>query len=350
MDRHDDKSIDESERAALEAARWLVTLEEDPDDATARAGFEDWLKASPANAAAWADTSDIYDLMAKTPPAHQEHWASYAANQPQIGSSGEATSTSAHRTSVPLVVPRRSSGRRLVISAAAVALAACLVVFVGPVVLLQIESDFMTATAEVQTIPLPDGTRLHLGPDSAIAVEFDDRKRRIRLLSGEAFFEVAPEADRPFVVATRDVTTTVLGTAFDVRIGEEGAAVAVRHGKVSVAHTDVQPHVSGRLEKGEWMQVGWNGKVRRGNIPPDLVGAWRDGQIVARDRPLAEVIDDLRRYYAGVIVLTDAEFGAQRVSGVYNVSDPMAALAAITGAHGGAVRQISPWIAVISGG
>jgi transmembrane sensor len=108
--------------------------------------------------------------------------------------------------------------------------------------------------------------------------------------------------------------------------------------------------VSERLAEGDWMRVGWNGDVRRGQAPPDEVGSWLRGQIVARDRPLADVIDDLRRYCACLILLTDGALGELRVSGVYNVSDPIAALAAMAGAHGGSVRQLSPWVLVVTGG
>ena len=72
------------------------------------------------------------------------------------------------------------------------------------------------------------------------------------------------------------------------------------------------------------------------------------GQIVARDRPLADVVNDLRRYHVGAIFLTDSDFGAQRVSGVYNLGKPVAALQAIAAAHGGVARAISPWVLVVS--
>ena len=143
--------------------------------------------------------------------------------------------------------------------------------------------------------------------------------------------------------------TTVLGTAFDVRLGEDAATVAVRHGQVRVDNTVVQPPVSARLAAGDWLRVDRDGQVRSGQTPPDEVGAWLQGQIVARDRPLEDVVADLRRYYAGLIVLTDSAFGKQQITGVYNVADPVAALSAMAGAHGGAVHQISPWLLVVTG-
>jgi len=343
-------SSEDRKRAAREAARWLVALEEEPDDGAIRAAFEAWLNASPVNAAAWANTSDIYDLMAKTPPAHQDHWAPYVAERKRAAA---ATPVDAELPPVATVCAgtgRKPVPRRVVFSVAAAAMAACLALVMVPSVLLRIEADYLTSTAELQTLNLPDGTTVRLGPDSALAVNFDERERRVRLVKGEAFFEVTPDREHPFRVATREVTTTVLGTAFDVRLSEDGAAVAVRHGQVSVDYPAAHPPVSERLEAGDWMRVGWTGDVRRGETPPDEVGAWMQGQLVVRDRPLESVVDDLRRYYAGMIVLTDGAFGEQRVSGVYNVADPVAALSAMAGAHGGAVHRISPWVLVVTGG
>lgn len=339
-------SSEDRKRAAREAARWLVALEEEPVDGAVRAEFEAWLNASPVNTTAWANTSDIYDLMAKTPPAHQDHWAPYVAEREHTATARSVDPGLTHLTQAG-AGPRR---RRVVIGVAAAAMAACLALVIVPSVLQRIEADYLTSTAELQTLNLPDGTTVRLGPDSALSVDFDERERRVRLVKGEAFFEVAPDQEHPFRVATREVTTTVLGTAFDVRLSEDGAAVAVQHGEVSVDYPVVQPPVSERLNAGDWLQVDWTGDVRRGETPPDEVGAWMQGQIVSRDRPLESVIDDLRRYFAGIIVLTDGALGEQRVSGVYNVADPVAALTAMAGAHGGAVHRISPWVLVVTGG
>ena len=343
-------SSEDRKRAAREAARWLVALEEKPDDGAIRAEFEAWLNASPVNAAAWANTSDIYDLMAKTPPAHQDHWAPYVAERERAATARPIDPERPHLVPTGAGSGRTPARRRVVFGVAAAAMAACLALVMVPSVFLRIEADYLTSTAELQTLNLPDGTTVRLGPDSALAVDFDERERRVRLVKGEAFFEVTPDREHPFRVATREVTTTVLGTAFDVRLGEDGAAVAVRHGEVSVDYPTVQPPVSERLNAGDWLRVGWTGDVRRGETPSDEVGAWMQGQIVVRDRRLESVIDDLRRYYAGVIVLTDGALGGQRVSGVYNVADPVAALTALAGAHGGAVHRISPWVLVVTGG
>ena len=342
---------DDKERATAEAARWLVSLEEEPGDKELRARFEAWLAASPANADAWANTSDIYHMMAKTPPVHGDHWARYVAargNRHPAAATGMGHRQYPNRASQKRMRRRTPARRRIALGAAAAALAACLAIAVMPSLVLRLDTDYVTSTAEPRSIQMADGSTVHLAPDSAIALDFDGDERRARLMKGEAFFEVAPDADHLFTVAAREVKTTVLGTAFNVRLGDRGAVVAVREGRVRVDHATAQPPASEGLKAGDWVRIGWTGSVQRGTAPSDEAGGWMQGQIVARDRPLAEVIDDLRRYHTGVIFLTDSDFGEQRVSGVYNLADPVAAAQAIAEAHGGAAREISPWVLVVS--
>jgi transmembrane sensor len=64
--------------------------------------------------------------------------------------------------------------------------------------------------------------------------------------------------------------------------------------------------------------------------------------------PLREAVDQLRRYFAGTIVLASASLGDRRITGAYNLADPEDALRAIAQAHGGKVRRIAPWLLVVS--
>jgi transmembrane sensor len=315
------------DRAGSEAAHWLVALEDDPDNGALRARFEAWRSANPAHAAAWVDTKDVYALMAKVGPSH------------------------ARQRTAPVAPARapRTLRCRLGLGAIGAAIAACLALIIAPALVLRIQADHLTATAELRMLRLNDGSTVHLGPESAIAVTLGASERRVRLLKGEAFFEVTPDPDRPFRVSAHEIDTIVVGTAFSVRLGDDDAAVGVRRGRVRVENRAVQPPVSETLTAGNWIRLAKRGPIKRGTVAPDEIAAWVDGQIVARDRPLADVVEELRPYYAGKIVVPDQAFGQQRVTGVYNIADPGAALQAIAGAHGGSVRQISPWLMLVSG-
>jgi transmembrane sensor len=310
------------DKASLEAARWLVALDDEPDDADLRRRFQAWLDASPAHATAWADTCDTYGLIAETQPVH-------------LRQGQEAPPP-----------PSRVRRWRTACAGAVLALAACLAIVAGPGPLTRLLADEATTVAEVRAVGLDDGSIVRLAPDSAIDVSYGGDARRVRLLRGEAFFEVRPDATRPFRVVAESVETTVLGTSFNVRIARDGPEVSVRTGLVRVDDPSARPPVAERLTPGDWVRVAANGHVERGAIPPDEVAPWLHGQIVARDRPMADIVDELRRYYGGAIVVADGALRGRRVTGVYNLADPAAALRAIVGAHGGAVRQVSPWLLV----
>lgn len=314
------------DRASLEAARWLVALEDEPDDAVLRARIDAWRTASPENEAAWADTRAVYGLMAAASPQHRSRWNNRVEPSPRRS--------------------RPASRRRVAAVGVAAALAACLLSVVGPGLLVRLEADQATSTAEVRSFGLDDGSVVRLAPDSSVDIAYEAGRRRVRLRQGEAFFEVRPDPGRPFVVLAQGIETTVLGTSFNVRSSADGAEVAVRSGLVRVDAAGTQPPVTLRLEPGEWAQVARSGIVTRGRVPADEVAPWLNGQIVARDRLMADVIDDLRRYFPGSIVMVDSDLRGRRVTGVYNLSDPVGALRAIVGAHGGSVRQVSPWLLV----
>jgi transmembrane sensor len=78
------------------------------------------------------------------------------------------------------------------------------------------------------------------------------------------------------------------------------------------------------------------------------VAAWRHGQLYLHDQTLRDAVDQLRRYYAGTIVLTDEALAERRVTGAYNLNDPEDALLGMARAHGARVRRITPWLIVLS--
>lgn len=316
------------DKAGVEAAYWLLALEEEPDSAELRARFEAWLAASPDNRSAWSDTEEVHGLIGS--PAYAAHRAS--------------------REVRPL--PRRRSGsRRAVLALAGLAAAACIALFALPSLVLRLEADHLTTTAESRSLTLDDGSSVALAPDSAIEIVSGSGRtvgRTVRLLKGEALFQVTRDPDRPFRVLANGVETTVLGTAFDVRLQEGGAVVAVREGSVRVDRP--AERISERLGAGDWVSVAASGVVARGAVPPTEVAAWQSGRIIARDRSIADIVDEVRRSFGGVIVVTSEAFGQRRVTGVYNLADPVAALRAATAVHGGTVRQLSPWLLIVGGG
>lgn len=308
-----------------EAAYWLVALEEEPENAELRARFEAWRAARPENAEAWSSTGDVYDLIGS--PQYVAHRAARSA-----GSN---------------VVPLRRRAKRRFRALAALAVAACVAFAAAPALMLRWQADYLTATAESRAVTLPDGSTATLAPGSALDVQYAEGERSVRLLKGEALFEVQPNPQRPFVVKANGVETTVLGTVFDVRLLEEGALVSVRDGQVRV--DDPATSASQRLASGDWVRMDRRSAVRRGEIAPSDVAAWRGGRIVAQDLAIGDIVEELRRSYDGAIVLASDSLGRERVTGVYDLGDPVAALRAAAGVHGGRVHRLSPWLIVVTG-
>jgi transmembrane sensor len=334
----DDKLADERRRAGREASILLVLLSETPDDPALKARIDSWCAQSPLHREVWERTRRTYLLIGGSPAVHGAKWKRLAA--------GRAAPPEPAPAALATHQPQLRRARGLLV-AATLAVAACLAMVVAPVAYIRLQADMVTATADVRTIDLEDGSRVRLAPQSAIGFAFSDGERRVRLLKGEAFFDVAPDTRRPFRVVAGDVTATVLGTAFEVALQEDGAAVAVRHGKVRVDDARTSPPLSETLQAGDWVRV--KGRAaRRGSTPRDDIGDWTAGQFVARDRPIGEIVDRLRGYYDGAIVLQDSAFAGRLVSGVYDLRDPETTLRNLASAHNAVVRRISPWLLLVT--
>lgn len=332
------------------ASEWLVALTEAPEDADLRERLADWIAASPDHARDWREMTHTYEVMGMTMPVLQADWGAFAASRDK----GEGTGALDRAMTV---TPRRRTVRGGLFrhvarapkrSLAAAAIAAGLLLVFAPEVQLRLRADHVTATAEVRSLRLDDGSIVRLGPQSAVAVDYRSSVRNVRLLKGEAFFEVAPNPARPFRVAANHATTTVLGTAFDVRLRDEGVDVGVGHGHVRVDYAAVDPRVSEDLRAGERLRLGWDGHVARGRSPADQIGAWRNGMLVAKDAGVADVIDAIRPWYGGMIMLRGERLARQPTTGVYRLADPVAAVQALADSQGAHVRRITPWLLVVS--
>ncbi len=168
----------------------------------ARAEFGAWLAADPAHARAYADIAGC----------------------------------SRRRGSCVLPAGRRGASRGRARGGMGRLLAACvaLLVWIGDLAIV-LRADHRTGVGQRRTAILADSSRVELDGNSAIAVRFEPGRRRVTLLAGEAWFEVAPDTARPFVVEAAGRIVTALGTAFDVALDGNGARVAVGEHAVAVA-------------------------------------------------------------------------------------------------------------------
>lgn len=310
------------DKARREATHWHVRLREEEGDASVKADFARWLGESPLHRAAWQSLRETMSIVDQAPPA----W----------------------RATAPMRHTQGRHWRQGWIAAAAAA--ACLLLFLLPATTRYVQADLVTPAGTVEQLSLADGSIVQLGPDSAIAVDYDDDSRTVHLLSGQAMFEVQHNPARPFQVRAGNVTTTVLGTRFDVRMLGDSTSIAVAQGHVRVDDAeDGQPAATRNLLPGDWIQLRAGQAPQMGRLAPELVGGWRKGEALAENRSIGSLIDEIQPWFKGRIFISDAEFAKQRVTGIYNVQDPERALEMIIRPHGGRITHITPWIIIISG-
>lgn len=234
------------------------------------------------------------------------------------------------------------SGRRLALAGLAAAL---LAFWLGPADLyLAWCADHRTAIGETHLVTLEDGSRVHLNARSAIAVHYEGVQRRVALLYGEAWFDVAPTPERPFVVEARGGTVTARGTSFDVALDADGVRVAVTEHSVGVASGGSETLVS------EGQETVFDGIARATPPTPARLAtatAWRRGKLTFEDRPLRSVLEALGRYRLGAVYCLPATVCGQRVTGVFDAGDPSQALREIEAYLGLKALRLTDYLIIL---
>lgn len=310
---------------------WLLRLDQAQSDATLREAHTAWLARDPQNALAWQQACKGWKIIDKIEPTTRSDWPRH----PAVGL-------------VPSKVAAQAGRRRRSAAWVAIAAAACLIVAALPALHRRLGADYATATAETQAISLRDGSTVRLAPESAFSADLESSERRtIRMSNGRAFFEVARDALRPFVVQAGDVSITVLGTAFDVRVSDDVVAVAVRHGRVAVRQS--RDRIDTQLSPGDQVTIHrGTGQMIAETVPDAAIGSWAEGQLSVLNTSVAEVVSEIRRYHRGWIIIADDGLASERVTGLYNLQKPEMALAALVQPVGGHIRQLSPFLTILS--
>lgn len=306
----------------------LLDVQAAPDDAALRAQVEAWIATSADHAQAWQEARRSWALLGEVEPV------------------APTRRPSAQILAFPATGAKAWRPARWLGGLAGMAAAAALILALSPGLVLRLQADQATATGEFRDLRLADGSLVHLGARSAIDVDVTSDHRRVTLLAGDAWFDVAHDAARPFTVASGPVETRVLGTAFEVRRQGDDTQVGVGRGHVRVSlggqASDLLP--------GDRLAVDpASASMIRSHLPVDSIGSWRDGHLFANNTPIADVIAELRRYDRGWIILADARLGQKRVTGLYDARDPARALEALMATAGGQVSHITPYVTVVRG-
>ncbi|MBE9540374.1 MAG: FecR domain-containing protein, partial [Proteobacteria bacterium] len=215
--------------------------------------------------------------------------------------------------------------------------------------------EYFTAIGERVDFRLEDGSLLQLNTNSAVSVRMEKSRRLLTLKRGEAFFDIAPNADRPLTVQTTGGMVRVLGTRFNIRQTGSGSVVSVIEGLVAVttqveadstANRDFKPDVT--LSANQQTVLIKDQTISRAvDIESDTVLAWQQGKLIYEGNTLAEVVEDLNRYFPGTIRLDNPSLADLEIVGVLNLGNRTATLAALEATFGVQVVQVSENLTLI---
>jgi len=297
--------IENDEEQCDSALGWIARFRADDASASDREAFALWLSENPSHRQVMDDMLELWDdLSVVSALPFPDTITQAAANESRwwIGSAAAA--------------------------------AACLVAALVLWPLGEPASEpvhFQTAMGEQKTFELDDASRLTLNTNSRISVSYHDDQRQLLLESGEAFFEVTPDSNRPFHVDAGSARVTVLGTAFNIERTETSTEVTVTEGIVRVTElrTGTQAPRSSTLRANERLAATAEGLGDTTSVDDDRDTAWRRGELVAYGMTLPELASELERYSDTRLRFGDADVASLSVSGVFRLDDPQATIAAV---------------------
>ncbi len=290
---NDDESDSGGDRAGDIAIDWWVRLSAGELTCDEQAAFDLWIASDPVNAAAFNDVLRMCGKLSALPRPARSNRA-------------------------------RSASRRFWLAGAGVLAAASLALLVGfDDLYVCLRADYYVGAGAPKLVTLADGSHVQLDARSAIKVNYAANERRLTLIEGEAWFEVAPDPARPFVVEAAGATISALGTAFDVALEKARARVVVTQHRVSIFSGGENVVV------GEGEESFFSRAVAASPPSPvdmEIVTAWRNGMLIIEKQPLGEVLHALGRYHRGYVYCASAAICARRVTGVFGTNDPLQAL------------------------
>ncbi|KFX27206.1 FecR family protein [Ralstonia solanacearum] len=173
---------------------------------------------------------------------------------------------------------------------------------------------YATAAGARQQIDLSDGTAVTLNTRTVAEVEWHLRSRQVRLVEGEALFDVA-RAWQPFIVRAGGTKVRVVGTAFNVRRADPRVTVTVLRGRVHVEDASGDAVLLGPRQAADTGA----GTLNAHTAPdPAAAVAWKDGKLLFDHTPLAQAVADINRYRVAPVTLADPALERLQISGVFD--------------------------------
>ena len=330
-------------RVEREAADWVARLDNGPLSDRENQAFSDWCKTSAHHKTAfdrlqtlWADMDGLEQLALAAQPSQNR--------RPARKWTGRAALAGAIAASLALVITVVAAKNNTA-SAPDVQV-------------------FGTLVGEQKVLHLGDGSTIQLNTNSRVEVEYTPKWRKVRLLKGEAFFDVAHNPDRPFTVYAGDSLLRDIGTRFNVRLRSERMELTVTHGAVEVSTISDQSGGGREVRDGESGNTSFvfrplgivtapatgaevailNGRdFSIGAKPENAISrqlAWRDGMMSFSDEPLINVIAEVSRYSDVNIEIADPKLNDLRVGAYLKVGEVDPLMDALHASFGVQVHRI----------
>jgi transmembrane sensor len=286
------------------AAEWAVKVDAGPLNLGEEAALAAWLEAAPRHAGAFARARAALQ---------------FATPERLIQVRDEFKQRPAPHT----LLPRR----QMIIGGAGLAAAASIMVGVSVSTRLFGSESYATRIGETQIVPLADGSVVTLNTNSKIQVHYTQERREIRLVQGEALFDVAKNKKRPFIVLAGGTQVRAVGTSFTVRmLPDQPVQVLVREGVVEVKHPDQPAATPVRLPANSRGTAPVDAPIVAVNVPQSEVTralAWRVGRIAFEGEPLKQAAAEFDRYSDTHIEIDAPDIENQTVAGLFVSNDPV---------------------------
>jgi transmembrane sensor len=288
------------------AAAWLVRRDREEWNDSDQAELHAWLSACTAHRVAFIRLQTAWQQAGRL-KAHAAGMTKNGALHENAGAGVIARNARRPRIWVP---------RTLGASVAAVCLIAAVVV--GWITWSHQGTSYRTAIGGIAAISMKDGSTVTLNTNSDIRVALNETERRVDLERGEAFFEVAKDPNRPFVVRIGDQRVIAVGTKFSVRREPNDVRVIVTEGRVRVEHSEPdQPADVALISAGGVAVAGAAGVLVQDKSLSDAEErlSWRQGIVVFRETLLSDAVAEFNRYNTRQIYIEDPALGSMRIGG-----------------------------------
>ena len=330
------------------AAAWLARRDREDWNEADEAGLSAWLSASTAHRVAflrletaWRETGRLKALAAGLPagavpglgqwsrsPFFSGRSAASAAEQRVLRHSAtdagtEYRATLLAETRVGVTArPGMLAPRKVLLSAAAVVILTTAIGFgwIG----WPHDSSYRTAVGRVEAVPIKDGSIVTLNTDSGIRVAVTETERRVDLEKGEAFFEIAKDPKRPFVVQAGAARIIAVGTKFSVRREGDDVRVIVTEGRVRVEHAGPRQRAQTTLiSAGSVALAGESGVLVEDRALAEVEDrlSWRHGFVIFHETPLADAVAEFNRYNTRQIVIANRALESIRIGGTFRTEN-----------------------------